>query len=102
MTADRSENKRLELALLTIAQGAGTSTDQRFFTAMIECLARALNADLAFITRPLPVTATRMRTTLFRRDGAGCDNTAIEPTLPRDHAAPSRPPSGPGPPTRGR
>lgn len=66
---DITERKRSEEALLSIAKGVSAETGEAFFRLMVENLAKALEADCAFIAEMVEGGVERVRTIAVCTDG---------------------------------
>jgi PAS domain S-box-containing protein len=71
---DITERKMADQELLTIARGVSSSTGSTFFRSLTEHLAKALDADVAFIGELIGSGSERVRTTAVYRDGGIADN----------------------------
>jgi PAS domain S-box-containing protein len=66
---EATDDRRLEGALREMARGVSATTGDSFFRSLVEYLARALNADYAFIGELAGEDQSRVRTTAVCVDG---------------------------------
>ena len=74
VTYDTIARSRTEESLLTIAKGVSAATDEMFFRSLVEQLARALEADYAFIAELMENNLDRVNTIVVYARGEIANN----------------------------